>query len=87
MTAAFPIHCYGYHAIEAMARLPLSHQRQIEWLRANRLAGFADNRTAAVFSNWPEMEYEISVTTATLAVKIRYYIRRSDNQVVIFAII
>jgi hypothetical protein len=86
MSLAMPVDGYGYRANTVIERLTPKHQREIEWLRVNRLRLYSENGKANVIGNYPDMEYQISVSTETLKVKLSYYLRASDGVVVIFAI-
>ncbi len=77
---------YSDQALAVMARLSEKHQCQIEWLRANHLPQWAINGKATVLSNYPGMEYKISITTETLSALIKYYLNSSDRQAFIFSI-
>lgn len=81
-----PADGYSYRAIEAMQRLNSRHQREIEWLRVNRLPLLAANGKAAVCNNHPDLRYRLTVTTTTLKITIRYYLNGADNTAVIYSI-
>lgn len=72
---------YAYRVPEAIKKLPEIQQRQIEWLRANKLNGYADKGKAKVCNNHPEIEYCFCWKTENL--RIKYYLRFKDKQPVI----
>jgi hypothetical protein len=84
MISPTPIKGYAYGAIAALRNLPEDQQRQIELLRADWLPTFAEDGTATVFSNFPDLEYRLAVPLLKLVLK--YYLHSSDRTAIVFAI-